>query len=93
MTWFFRDTSWLSEEKPRKESDNRGNKRDDGGSAKDGQDHKDEDDRAVAAHDGLVFVGEVAGEQGGQDFFTVEGVDGDEVKNGQGDVEEDSDIN
>ena len=39
--------------------------------AEEGENHEDEDDGAVAAHDGLIFVGEVAGEDGSENLLTI----------------------
>ena len=43
------------------------------GRCQEGENHKDQDNGAVAAHDGLIFVSQVAGKEGGQDLFAVEG--------------------
>ncbi len=74
------------------EADNRGDKRNDGGGAKEGENHKDQDNGAVAAHDGLIFVSQVAGKEGGQDLFAVEGVDRNEVEDGQSDIHENGEV-
>ncbi len=56
--------------------------------SKKGEDHQDENNSAVAVHDGLVFVGKVAGEKSGEDFFAVEWVDWDEVEDSERDIQE-----
>jgi hypothetical protein len=35
----------------------------------------------------LIFIGEVAGEDGGEDFFTIKGVDGNEIEDSQRDIQ------
>lgn len=52
-------------------------------------DEEDEKKHAVAGHDGLEFTGEVFGEKGIENFATVEGMNGDEVEDGEGYVDGD----
>jgi len=70
-----------------KEGDGGGDERDYRRRAEEGENHEDEDDGAVAAHDGLIFVGEVARKDGGEDFLTIKRIDGDEIEDGQGDIQ------
>lgn len=63
------------------------NERGDGGSAtSDGEEHKDQDDSPVLLHNGRVLAIKRGREQTTEDFLSIEGVDGDEVKNGESDV-------
>ncbi len=63
-----------------------------GGCAEQGQDHEDQDQSAIATHDGLIFVGQVAGKDASQDFFAVEGKNGNKVKDGQGNVDDNKQV-
>lgn len=69
------------------EVDGGGDERDYRRGAEEGKNHEDEDDGAVAAHDGLIFVGEVTGKDGGEDFLAIQRIDGDEIEDGQGDIQ------
>jgi len=60
--------------------------------AENGEDHQDEDDHAIAIHDRLVLIGEVTGEDSSQYLLAVEGIDRNEVKDGQGDVQKNDDV-
>ena len=71
----------------REEFNGGGDERDYRRRAEEGENHEDEDDGAVAAHDGLIFVGEVAGEDGGEDFFTIERINRNKVEYSQRDVQ------
>lgn len=61
----------------------------DGGRAIEGHNKQKEDDDAVAVEDVLGFESHFSGEEANEDLASIEGVDGDEVEDGQHDVESD----
>lgn len=59
---------------------------DGGDPASNREEHEDQDNGPVLAHNTFVFVVESRGEQAAQDFLAVEREDGDEVEDGEHDV-------
>lgn len=54
--------------------------------AKEGEDHEDENDSAITVHNALKLIGVVAREKAKNDFLTVERADREEVKNSKRDI-------
>lgn len=57
--------------------------------AKNGKDEENEDDKAIPRKDCVPFVGQFFGEKADEDFSTIQRVDGDEVEDGEDDIDAD----
>ena len=67
-------------------SDNRSDEGGDGRGTTKGNDKKDKDEGAVLAHHTLIFLSQTGRENACQDFFSVQGINGNEVKDCEDDV-------
>ena len=50
-------------------------------------DQKDEDEGAITGHDSVVFMSQTLGQNPVEDFTAVKRVNGDEVENGQRNID------
>ncbi|KKT54798.1 MAG: hypothetical protein UX08_C0017G0025 [Candidatus Collierbacteria bacterium GW2011_GWB1_45_35] len=79
----------LWEEEAGEELDGWGNDGDNGSlTAKEGEDHKNQNQSTKTVHDGLKFVGQVSWKKGEDNLLAIERANGDEVKDGQTNIGE-----